>query len=98
MERLSSMYEDRIRCAAVRGKVTSAAAAASLISDGMRVGASGFTRAGDAKAVPVALAERVRDEGVPLRITLMTGASLGHGVDSILTDAGVLARRLPFQV
>ena len=45
------MYEDRIRCAAVRGKITSAAAAASLIHDGMRVGASGFTRAGDAKAV-----------------------------------------------
>jgi succinyl-CoA:acetate CoA-transferase len=38
------MYEDRIRCAAVRGKVTSAAIAASLIHDGMRVGASGFTR------------------------------------------------------
>src|SRR6516164_7203258 len=41
---------------------------------------------------------RARSEGKPLRITLMTGASLGHGVDSLLTDAGVLARRLPFQV
>src|ERR1700761_1749716 len=92
------MYEDRIRCAAVRGKVTSAAEAALLIQDGMRVGASGFTRAGDAKAVPVALAERAREEGKPLRITLMTGASLGHDADRMLTEANVLARRLPFQV
>jgi succinyl-CoA:acetate CoA-transferase len=92
------MYEDRIRCAAVRNKVTTATQAALLIHDGMRVGASGFTRAGDAKAVPVALAERARREGKPLRITLMTGASLGNEVDRTLTEAGVLARRLPFQV
>ncbi|SIT46126.1 Succinyl-CoA:coenzyme A transferase [Paraburkholderia ribeironis] len=98
MERLSFMYEDRIRCAALRGKITSAAEAALLIQDGMRVGASGFTRAGDAKVVPVALAERARQEGEPLRITLMTGASLGHDVDRMLTEAHVLARRLPFQV
>jgi succinyl-CoA:acetate CoA-transferase len=84
MERLSFMYQDRIRCSALRGKITSAAEAALLIKDGMRVGASGFTRAGDAKAVPVALAERVRQEGKPLQITLMTGASLGHDVDRML--------------
>ena len=98
MERLNFMYQDRIRCSALRGKITSAAEAALLIQDGMRVGASGFTRAGDAKAVPVALAERVRQEGKPLQITLMTGASLGHDVDRMLTEAHVLARRLPFQV
>ena len=56
---------------------------------------SGFTRAGDAKAVPLALAERARRD--PLKITLMTGASLGSDVDKILTEAGVLARRMPFQ-
>ncbi|WP_027212234.1 acetyl-CoA hydrolase/transferase family protein [Burkholderia sp. WSM2232] len=92
------MYQDRIRCAALRAKVTSADEAALLIKDGMCVGASGFTRAGDAKAVPVALAERARREAAPLRITLMTGASLGHDVDRLLTQAHVLARRLPFQV
>jgi len=92
------MYQDRIRCAALRAKVTSADEAALLIKDGMCVGASGFTRAGDAKAVPVALAERARREAGPLRITLMTGASLGHDVDRLLTQAHVLARRLPFQV
>ena len=98
MERLSFMYEDRIRCATLRAKITSAAEAALLIQDGMCVGASGFTRAGDAKAVPVALAERARQQDEPPRITLMTGASLGHDVDRILTEAHVLARRLPFQV
>ena len=91
------MYEERIRCAALRSKIVSADEAAQLICDGMRVGTSGFTRAGDVKAVPFALAERARASGKPLRITLMTGASLGHDVDKTLTEAGVLARRLPFQ-
>ena len=27
----------------------------------------------------------------------MTGASLGHDIDKTLTEAGILARRLPFQ-
>ncbi len=65
--------------------------------NGMRVGASGFTRAGDTKAVPLELARRAREENEPLRITLMTGASLGHDIDRMLTEAGVLERRLPFQ-
>jgi succinyl-CoA:acetate CoA-transferase len=92
------MYEDRIRCAALRGRITSAEEAARLIHNGMQVGASGFTRAGDAKVVPLALAERARHEAAPLSITLLTGASLGHDVDRKLTEAGVLARRMPFQV
>ncbi len=98
MERLPFMYEDRIRCAALREKITAAADASLLIHDGMRVGASGLTRAGDAKAVPVALAERACQHSEALHITLMTGASFGHDVDRMLTEAHVLARRLPFQV
>lgn len=90
------MYEDRIRRRALLGKVTSAEHAARLIKDGMVVGMSGFTRAGDCKAVPLALAERAAHE--PVRITLITGASLGHGTDRILAQAGVTQRRLPFQV
>jgi succinyl-CoA:acetate CoA-transferase len=88
-------YQDRIRHPLLRERITSAAAAAALIEDGMTIGMSGFTRAGDAKAVPLALADRARHD--PLQITLMTGASLGSDVDKILTEAGVLARRLPFQ-
>ena len=37
----------------------SARQAASLIGDGMVVGASGFTRSGDSKAVLAALAEKI---------------------------------------
>ncbi|MGO8655601.1 propionyl-CoA--succinate CoA transferase, partial [Rhizobium ruizarguesonis] len=62
---------------------------------GMAVGMSGFTRAGEAKAVPLALAERARRD--PLKITLMTGASLGHNLDRTLVEAHVIARRMPFQ-
>jgi succinyl-CoA:acetate CoA-transferase len=89
-------YQDRIRCAALRERVTTATDAASWIKDGMTVGMSGFTRAGDVKVVPAALAERARRE--PLKITLLTGASLGHDTDKLLTEAGALARRMPFQV
>ncbi|MBD8529618.1 MULTISPECIES: acetyl-CoA hydrolase/transferase family protein [unclassified Massilia] len=89
-------YQDRIGCAQLRDRVTSAAEAASLIRDGMTVGMSGFTRAGDVKLVPAALAERARRE--PLRITLVTGASLGNDTDKLLTEANALARRMPFQV
>lgn len=90
------MYRDRIRLPSLLDKVMSAAEAAALIEDGMTVGMSGFTRAGEAKAVPQALAERARLS--PLKITLMTGASLGNDLDKQLTEAGVLSRRMPFQV
>ncbi|OWW18332.1 succinate CoA transferase [Noviherbaspirillum denitrificans] len=88
-------YRDRIRMPSLLTRVTTATAAAEWIRDGMTVGMSGFTRAGDAKVVPMALAERARSE--QLKITLMTGASLGSDVDKTLTEAGVLARRIPFQ-
>lgn len=88
-------YQDRIRLPLLKERITSAATAAEWIQDGMTVGMSGFTRAGDAKVVPLALAERARHEH--LKITLMTGASLGNDVDRTLTEAGVLARRMPFQ-
>lgn len=90
------MHPDRVRLPSLLGKVMSAAEAASLIEDGMTIGMSGFTRAGEAKAVPRALAERAKQQ--PLQITLMTGASLGNDLDKQLTEAGVLARRMPFQV
>jgi succinyl-CoA:acetate CoA-transferase len=89
-------YQDRIRCPRLLERVTTPQEAASWIRDGMTVGMSGFTRAGDVKAVPAALAERARRD--PLRITLLTGASLGNDTDKLLTEAGVLARRMPFQV
>ncbi|SNS57354.1 MULTISPECIES: acetyl-CoA hydrolase/transferase family protein [unclassified Azospirillum] len=89
------MYADRIRRQSLLDKIVTPEEAALLIKDGMTIGMSGFTRAGDAKALPIAIAERAAKE--PIRITLMTGASLGNNIDKILTEAGVLARRLPFQ-
>jgi succinyl-CoA:acetate CoA-transferase len=89
------MYEDRIRHLPSRGKVMSADEAAGLFRDGMTVGMSGFTRAGDAKAMPEALARRAARE--PLRLNLLTGASLGNGSDGLMAEAGLLARRMPFQ-
>jgi succinyl-CoA:acetate CoA-transferase len=88
-------FEDRIRNVALRSRVMTAAEAAELIKDGMVVGMSGFTRSGEAKAVPLALAERART--TPIKITLMTGASLGNDLDKILAEAHVTARRIPFQ-
>ena len=90
------MYRERIRLPSLMSKVMTATDAASLIKDGMTVGMSGFTRAGEAKAVPQALAERAKT--TPLKISLMTGASLGNDLDKQLTEAGVLSRRMPFQV
>ena len=90
------MINDRIRFAPLLDRIVSAEAASHYIKDGMTVGASGFTRAGDAKAVLHELARRAVSD--PLKITLITGASLGHDTDKLLAEAGVLARRLPFQV
>ena len=87
---------ERIRLESLRDKVTTAEEAAKLFEDGMVVGASGFTKAGDSKAVLAALAERGTNED--LKITLMTGASLGHDTDAKLANAGVLSKRMPFQV
>lgn len=90
------MSLDRIRLASLHDKVISAEQAAELIQDGMTIGMSGFTRAGEAKAVPLALVERAKTN--PLKISLITGASLGNDLDKQLTEVGALARRMPFQV
>ncbi len=51
---------ERIKHAGMKALAVSASEAASWIRDGMTLGLSGFTRAGDAKAVPVALVERAK--------------------------------------
>ena len=89
------MHAARIRLASLHDKIMSAAQAAQLIKDGMTIGISGFGGAGDAKAVPLALIEQARHD--PLKINLITGASLGRGLDGKMAEAGLLARRMPFQ-
>ncbi|MEW5423505.1 acetyl-CoA hydrolase/transferase family protein [Amorphus sp. 3PC139-8] len=89
------MVHERVRRSDLLDRIVSAEEAARLIRDGMTVGMSGFTRAGEAKAVPLALAERAKAE--PLKITLITGASLGNDLDKTLAEAHALSRRMPFQ-
>lgn len=90
------MSYDRIKLKSLHDKVITAEQAALLFKNGMIVGSSGFTKAGDSKVVLPALADRAQHD--PLKITLITGASLGHGTDGKLAEAGVLAKRMPFQV
>jgi len=90
------MLAERIHRNDLRSRIITREEAASRIRNGMVIASSGFTKAGDSKEVLPALAERALHD--PLKITLITGASLGHGTDGKLAEAGVLALRLPFQV
>lgn len=90
------MYENRIRKTDLEQLIITAEEAAMLFKDKMVVASSGFTKAGDSKAVLMALAERAKVD--PLKVTLMTGASLGQGTDGALAEADALSLRLPFQV
>lgn len=86
---------DRIRDSRLHDRVVTPEEAASWIQDGMTLGLSGFTRAGDVKAVPFALADRARHES--FKVNVYTGASLGSDVDKLFAEAGILGKRLPFQ-
>lgn len=94
------MSIERIENINLRSKIMTAQQAAALFENGMVVGASGFTKGGDSKVVLKALAQRASERAnssSPLKITLMTGASLGHGIDGKLAEANALTKRLPFQ-
>ena len=91
------MWQQRLRRADLHQKIMPAEQAVQYIKAGMTVGMSGFTRAGDSKAIPVALAAKSTTQG-PLNLTLYTGASLGNNSDGLMAESGVLARRAPFQV
>lgn len=86
---------ERIKDSNLHDLVVKAEDAASWIRDGMTLGLSGFTRAGDAKAVPFALVERAKKE--KFKVNIFTGASLGSDLDKVLSEAGIINKRLPFQ-
>jgi len=86
---------NRIDNAKLRERVVTPEEAASWINDGMTLGLSGFTRAGDVKAVPMALVKRAEHE--KFKLNVFTGASLGSDVDKYFAAAGIINRRLPFQ-
>ncbi|THF47875.1 succinate CoA transferase [Flavobacterium supellecticarium] len=90
------MNPERIQFQKYEDKVISAHQAAAFFKDKMVVGSSGFTKAGDSKAVLPAFALRAEHEDIG--ITLITGASLGHTTDADLARTNALYKRMPFQV
>lgn len=90
------MSFERIQLESLKSKVKSAEEAARIFENGMVIGASGFTKSGDSKVVLPALAERAKTEEI--KITLVTGASLGHDTDGKLAEVGAIHKRMPFQV
>lgn len=87
---------ERLRNERAFSLICTADEAASMIHDGMAVGISGFTNAGYPKAVPHALAEQAK-AGRKIKIDLYSGASVGPEVDTELTEAGIIGKRLPYQ-
>ncbi len=87
---------DRIRDERLKDRVVTPEEAASWIESRMTLGLSGFTRAGDVKAVPFALVNRVKND-TSFKVNVYTGASLGSDVDKLFAEAGILGKRLPFQ-
>ena len=85
---------DRIRDQRLKDRVVTPEEATSWIQSGMTLGLSGFTRAGDVKAVPFALVNRVKNDE-SFKVNVYTGASLGSDVDKLFAEAGILGKRLP---
>lgn len=85
---------NRIRDTRLHDRLVTAEEAASWIKDGMTLGLSGFTKSGDAKAVPYALVKRAENES--FKVNVYTGASLGD-TDTLMAQAGIINKRLPFQ-
>src|SRR5699024_5010317 len=76
-------------------RIVTADKAASWIKDGMTIGMSGFTKAGEAKAVPKAFINRAKKENI--KVNLFTGASLGSNIDTLFAEHGIVMKRMPFQ-
>lgn len=86
---------NRVRNKELQAKIVTAEEAAAYIQPGMDVGTSGFTPSGYPKAVPLALAERMKKD--PFKINLWTGASTGQELDGALAEAHGIAFRMPYQ-
>ncbi len=74
--------------------------AAAMIGHGSTIGFSGFTPAGAAKAVPLALAKRAKAmhaAGQEMQVRVLTGASTGKCLDEALAEADAISWRAPYQ-
>ncbi len=94
---MDAELKQRIRAERGEELIMSTDEAALIIEDGMVVGISGFTNAGYPKAVPHALAESVKNGEREVKIDIYSGASVGPEVDTELTLAGIIKKRLPYQ-
>ncbi len=92
---MDKRVKERIRYTDYLHRILSAEDASEYIQDGMTIGLSGFTRAGEAKAVPLACIERARKE--PFKVNVYTGASLGSRIDELMAEVGMVHKRIPFQ-
>lgn len=79
----------------LKSRTMSAADAAEYIQDGMTIGMSGFTRAGEPKAVPLALSAQRKNQS--FKINVITGASLGSDIDRVLAEHDLIFKRIPYQ-
>ena len=86
---------DRVRNKSLHDKIVSAQEAAAFFKPDMNVACSGFTASCYPKAVPMALAERMKKE--PFTINLWTGASTGPELDNALAAVKGIKGRLPYQ-
>ena len=86
---------DRVRNKDLQAKIVSAEEVAAYIEPGMSIGMSGFTASAYPKAIPLALAERMKKE--PFTVDIWTGASTGPELDDTLAAVHGIKRRLPYQ-
>ena len=93
---MTEEIKKRIRNKYVLSKVCSAKEAAAFIQPKMTLGVSGFTISGYTKVVAKELAARA-EAGEKLKLTVYSGASLGDEFDGVLTRAGALFCRMPYQ-
>lgn len=93
---MTEEIKKRIRNSDVLSKVCSAKEAAAFIQPKMTLGVSGFTISGYTKVVAKELAARA-EAGEKLQLTVYSGASCGDEFDGLLTRAGALYCRMPYQ-
>lgn len=92
---LDPKVKERLRSEKGVDLIMSAEKAAEMVKDGMVLGVSGFTASGYPKAVPHALAERGK-RGEKFKVDVYSGASLGPEIDTEMTEAGIMGKRMPY--
>ena len=80
----------RLRTPCLFDKIVSADEAATLITDGMNVGVSGYP-----KKTTLALAKAIK-AGKKCRINIWSGASVGPEIEETLAEVGGISGRMPY--